>query len=118
MISLIRWVQPVNGYSWWLAASRLVVEPKAQKHQSKSPIGCQSNRRYDSIPWRKKTTLKLVPYDNLANYPWGAGANTPKVGNAGSGEAVSWAGESGRMGTTSWTKTDVKKLRKLHKFYD
>lgn len=34
---------------------------------------------YDSIPWRKKTTLKLVPFDNLANYPWGAEANVPKV---------------------------------------
>ncbi|CAK9075671.1 unnamed protein product [Durusdinium trenchii] len=34
---------------------------------------------YDSIPWRKKTTLKLVPYDNLANYPWGAGPGTSKV---------------------------------------
>lgn len=35
--------------------------------------------RYDSIPWRKKTTLKLVPFDNLANYPWGAEANVPKA---------------------------------------
>eukprot|EP00438_Fugacium_kawagutii_P030296 Skav235059 [mRNA] locus=scaffold3697:302085:308188:- [translate_table: standard] len=34
---------------------------------------------YDSIPWRKKTTLKLVPYDNLANYPWGAAAGVPQV---------------------------------------
>ena len=90
MSSASQWVQ--------LVASRLVVEPMLGIPHRQSPAGtCQtkkldrqaqnipinrwliqpSNRRYDSIPWRKKTTLKLVPYDNLANYPWGAA--TPKA---------------------------------------
>ncbi|CAE7257200.1 unnamed protein product, partial [Symbiodinium necroappetens] len=29
---------------------------------------------YDSIPWRKKTTLKLVPFDNWAAYLDSSGA--------------------------------------------
>ena len=35
--------------------------------------------RYDSIYWRKKTTMKLVPYDNAAKYPWSSGPEVPKV---------------------------------------
>ena len=34
---------------------------------------------YDSIYWRKKTTMKLVPYDNALKYPWLSGVEVPKM---------------------------------------
>ena len=39
--------------------------------------------RYDSIPWRKKTTLKLVPFDNEYVYQLAdAAPSDPKASRA------------------------------------